>query len=282
MKKNEGMKHTMLHKEKLLFRIIKIIDNVLPSISHLIMKIWYWYVSKVDKNAEATFLNYGYVDNTKLKLMKEDEINNYPIRLYHHIVNAINVKSLDILEVGCGRGGGTSYIARYLKPKSIKGVDLCKKAIRFCKKHYSVKELSFSHGDALNLPFKNNTADVIVNVESSHSYTNMNKFLREIYRILRPNGYFLFADFRNKGLITSLKNQLNNSGLKIIKEEKITSNVIKALHIDYERRLNIVKKTVPKFLYKPAKEFAGVKGTELYKSFVTGNREYLYFVLQKS
>jgi len=110
----------------------------------------------------------------------------------------------------------------------------------------------------------------------------MNKFLREIYRTLKPNGYFLFADFRNKEAIISLKNQLNNSGMKIIKEEKITSNVVEALHIDYERRLNIIKKTVPKFLHKPAKEFAGVKGTELYKSFVTGKREYLYFVLQKS
>ena len=249
--------------------------------------IWYSYLSKLDKNAGATFLNYGYCDENKLKLKKEDEINRYCIQLYNHVVTAAPIKlnGLDILEVGFGRGGGASYIAKYFNPNFIKGVDLCKKAIKFSNKHYSIKELSFFHGNALKLPFKDNIIDMVINIESSHSYTNTDKFFSEVHRVLKPKGYFLFADFRTKNLINPLKKQLNNSCFKIIKQEVITKNIVKALELDSERRLNLINTLMPnflqKFLHKPAMEFAGVKGTRTYKSFATRKREYLNFVLQK-
>ncbi len=247
------------------------------------MKVCYWYISKWDRDAEVVFLNYGYVDGEKkLNLSKADEINRYPIQLYHHVTSAVSLKGLDILEVGCGRGGGASYIARYLEPKSVIGVDICEGAIKFCKRHYSVKGLCFSHGDALNLPFTNNSFDVVINVESSHRYVRMNRFLQEVHDVLRPGGYFLFADFRPRNAIDSLREQLNDSGLRIMKEQKITSNVIKALNSDHERKSDLIRKLAPRFMRKLAKEFAGTKETELYKSFATGKREYLYVALQKA
>jgi len=246
-----------------------------------LMRAGYWYISKLDKNGEVTFLNYGYVNDKNLELNEVDEINRYSIQLYHHVVSSINLKDLEILEVGCGRGGGASYIARYLKPKSIKGVDLCKKAIKFCSRYYSVKGLSFSYANALNLPFRDNNFDVIINVESSHCYTDMNKFLREVYKVLKPNGYFLFVDFRDKERVSLLKKQLINSGLVIIKEEKITPNIINALNLDAKRKLDIIEREVPEFLHNTTKQFATVKGTKGYNSLVNGKVEYFYFVLQK-
>ena len=244
-------------------------------------KVFYWYISSLDRDGEVIFLNYGYADDKKLELKKEDENNRYSIQLYNHIVASIGLEGLDILEVGCGRGGGTFYIARYFAPKSVMGMDLCEKSIDFCRKHYSVKGLSFCYGNALNLPYMDNNLDAVVNVESSHRYSNMERFLREVYRVLKPGGYFLFADLRDKESIESLRGQLNNSRLKIIKEEIITPNVIKALVLDNERRIDLIKKLVPKFLHRLIKEFAGTKETALYESFVTRKKEYLHYVLRK-
>lgn len=244
-------------------------------------KIFYWYISHLDRKGEVTFLNYGYSDGKKLELKKEDEKNRYSIQLYHHIANFIRLKGLDVLEVGCGRGGGASYIARYLKPKSIKGIDLCKKAIDFCKKNYSVNGLSFCYGNALNLPYTDNNLDAIINVESSHRYSDMGRFLREVYRVLKPGGYFLFADLRDKCTILSLRQYLNNSKLKIIKEELITPHVVEALHLDHERRIKLIEKLAPKFLHGLTKEFAGTKETGLYKSFLTREKEYFHYILRK-
>ena len=246
-----------------------------------IWKIWYWYISSLDKDGEVIFLNYGYADNKKLELKKEDENNRYSIQLYNHIVASIRLEGLDILEVGCGRGGGASYIARYFSPKSVMGIDLCKKSIDFCNKHYSVKGLSFCYGDALNLPCTDNNFDVVINMESSHRYSDMERFLKEVYRVLKPRGYFLFADLRDKESIGSLREQLNNSRLKVIKEETITPCVIKALDLDHKRRIDLIKRLVPKFLHKLTKEFAGTKETVLYESFVGRKKEYLHYILQK-
>jgi cyclopropane fatty-acyl-phospholipid synthase-like methyltransferase len=41
-----------------------------------------------------------------------------------------------ILEVGCGRGGGLSYISRYLNPKEVYGVDFSDNQVIFCKNTY--------------------------------------------------------------------------------------------------------------------------------------------------
>jgi len=94
-------------------------------------EVWYWYISNRDKDGEVVFLNYGYADNNKLELEKEDENSRYSIKLYDYAANSIRLEGLDVLEVGCGRGGGASYIARYLEPRSVKAMDLCKKNHQF-------------------------------------------------------------------------------------------------------------------------------------------------------
>ena len=244
-------------------------------------KVWYGYISSLDKDGEVTFLNYGYADHNRIELKQEDEDNRYSIQLYNHIADSVRLENLDILEVGCGRGGGASYIARYLAPKSVKGIDLCKKSIDFCKRRYHIEGLSFYHGNALNLPFTDNSFDVVINVESSHRYSDMERFLGEVYRVLSPGGYFLFADLRDKELIEPLRKQLDNCQLKIIKEETITPNVIKALVLANEKKMDVIERLVPRLLHRLTKEFAGTRETALYKSFMKGKKEYLHYILQK-
>ena len=82
-------------------------------------------------------------------------------------------------------------------PKSYLGVDRNRKAIEFCRKSYSIEELSFDQGDAEALQFDDQSFDVIINVEASHCYGDMAQFVREVARLLRPGGYFLYADFRS-------------------------------------------------------------------------------------
>ncbi|BAZ42844.1 hypothetical protein NIES4101_88140 [Calothrix sp. NIES-4101] len=58
---------------------------------------------------KIAFLNYGYVDlnpNTKLLELSDSEQSElYCAQLYHHIASYISLNGLDVLEVGCGRGG---------------------------------------------------------------------------------------------------------------------------------------------------------------------------------
>jgi len=248
-----------------------------------IFRVWYWYINRSDKNAEILFMNYGHADTSPAIILdSQDESNRYSIQLYHYLANAIELQNKDIYEVGCGRGGGLDYIARYFSPASAMGIDLDRRAINFCKQHYSLENLSFLHGDAQKLPMDKKSCDVVINVESSHRYPDINLFLNGVHRILRSGGYFLFTDFRYDFEIPLLQEELYSSGMSLIKEEFITQQVVTALELDDERRRMLVKKLAPHFLHKTALDFAGAIGSETYNRFVSRKYVYFNYIFQKN
>lgn len=247
----------------------------------LFFKLWYWYISTVDKNADIIFMNFGYSHpDMNLELNETDIKDRYTAQLYHKVASVTELSDKDVLEVGCGRGGGISYINRYLTPKTITGIDLNNKAIKFCSKYYTEDNNSFFQADAQKLPFDDNSFDFLINVESSHRYPNMELFLSEVKRVLRPGGYFSFTDFRYDHELEELDSQINNMGMKLHNKEVITKNVVEALdHMTVERK-SMVKRFLPGFLHKIGNNFAAVKGTETYDFFKTGKYEYLHYVLE--
>jgi SAM-dependent methyltransferase len=248
-----------------------------------IFRVWYWYINRSDKNAEILFMNYGHADTKHaIILNKQDESNRYSIQLYHYLANAIELQNKDINEIGCGRGGGLDYITRHFSPASAMGIDLDRRAIAFCNQHYTLNGLSFLQGDAQKLPLVNDSCDVVINVESSHRYPDMNLFLKEVYRILRPGGYFLLTDFRFDFEVPLLQEELRSSGMSLIKEEFITQQVVTALELDDGRRRMLVKKLTPHFLHKTALDFAGAIGSETYNRFVSRKYVYFNYIFQKN
>jgi ubiquinone/menaquinone biosynthesis C-methylase UbiE len=251
-------------------------------LKNVFYRIWYWYLSTIDKNAEVIFMNYGYSkNNEKIKLYENDEKNRYSAQLYNLVATGIDIKGKDILEVGCGRGGGLSYINRYLLPKSATGVDLNKKAIEFCKTYYSNKRIKFLQANAQSLNFQDNVFDVVINIESSHRYSQMDIFLDEVYRVLKLGGFFLFADFRHESEIEKLNKQFENSNLKLVKDEIITANIIEALKLSTNERENLIHKIVPKFLHSVGRKFAATEVSTTYNKFSTREYEYFFYILMK-
>lgn len=247
-----------------------------------LFRIWYWYVSKVDKNAEVLFMNYGFSENdSEVNLDDKNEANRYSIQLYHHLAVETEIKDKDIVEIGCGRGGGLSYITNTFSPSSAKGVDLNQRAVDFGNQYYNNTKMSFEQGDAQNLSLEDNAYDVVFNVESSHRYPDMKAFLNEVSRVLRPDGHFLYTDFRYDYEMEDLKKELKNSGLTIIKERMITKEVVASLQKDDARRRELIKKLAPKFLHKIALNFAGTVGSETYNQFDSGKYVYYSYVLKK-
>ena len=180
----------------MLYKIVFYFFDLFPRLKKWFWKTWYTVFAQKVSNSDLKFMNYGYFDSElNLKLGPEDEVNRYTIQLYHHVATQINLKDLKVLEVGSGRGGGADYIARYLNPKKMTGIDISPSAIALCKKNYTSSNLVFQQGDAEQLPFLNNSFDAIINVESSHCYASMDKFLNEVKRVLKPGGSFYCLEF---------------------------------------------------------------------------------------
>lgn len=245
-------------------------------------KYWYPYLTSLTKDAAITFLNYGFVDDNPPQLQPDDERNRLYIQLYHHVAGALDLTNADVMEISCGHGGGASYVARYLHPQSMLGVDRNPNAIEFCRTLHTVASLSFTQGDAESLQFADGSFDAILNVEASHCYGDFTRFLREVTRLLRPGGHFLFADFRSQTDFGKLREEITQSGLQIVKQTEITPNVLRSMESDSQAKQLLIQQLAPRFLHKFAAQFAGVKGSGMFEGFASGETIYFSFVLQKA
>ena len=269
----------------MLIKIFLGLSSISPYVKKLLWKQWYQFLASHYQTKEWSFMNYGYAlsyDRPEtVTLNKADEPNRYAIQLYHHVASAVDLTNRDVLEIGSGRGGGASYLARYLKAKALTGLDFSDKAIQFCERAHAIAGLSFIKGDAESLAFDAASFDAVINIESSHCYGSMDTFLANVKRVLRHNGYFLYADFRNKNDVALLHSQMEKSGMKILKREDITANVLRSLDLDDQRKLILIRALFRDWLLKPFQEFAGVRGSKIHSGFQSGTMIYLHYVLQK-
>jgi len=248
----------------------------------LVFRLLYWYLNKLDKQKQLTFMNFGYAEpGEEIRLNPEFEKNRYPVQLYHHLCQLSEIENKDLVEVGSGRGGGLAYIAKTHRPSSAIGIDLEKSAVAFSNKHHTLPNLHFIAGNAQQLPLEDNSCDVLINVESSHRYLSPQLFVREVKRVLRPGGYFLFTDFRYADEWPIMMNILETSGLDILFERDITQNILDSLDRDSARRIELVKNFVPRILQKEILNFSGTKGTQTYHTFLTRKFIYRTFKMQK-
>ena len=258
----------------------------LPTLRQWLTRISYEYISKFDKDVKVLFMNYGYADldpsAERLELGAEDEEQRYQIQLYHHVASAIDWSRAKALEVSSGRGGGADYIHRRFQPHKFTGVDFSSEAVRFCSRYYSAEGLSFEQGDAEALHFPDNAFDVVLNLEASLYYPDVERFFSHVVRILKPGGHFLYADMRYTEEIEAWRTQLKNTGLELLREEDITPNVIGALALDQERKRNLVKRYTPRVLHKAFTHFGGISNDGLARGEPKeGERNYMFFVYRK-
>ena len=264
----------------------KLVWGVFRVLRRPMVLIQYAYVNKLDRDSdEFTFMNYGYVPLDPAEpipdLMPAEEKDRCAIQLYHRLVLPARIEGKDVLEIGCGRGGGAAYLARHLDPRSLTAVDLVKSSVRFCRRFHNVPGLRFERGDAEDLHFPDNSFDVVLNVESSHCYNYLDRFLSGVRRVLRPGGYFAFADFRVTPSIPALEEKLRDSGMEVLETEDISPQVHAALARDSERRREFILNRVPVSRQPQFMEFAGIEGTTIFEGFRTGTMLYKRYLLRK-
>ena len=254
-------------------------------IKHFLWKRIYDRLANTYEYFDWAFMNYGFDYNNKSNeppLGDEDEEYRYCIQLYHHTVEQLAVQDKTVLEVGSGRGGGTSYIARYLNPKKITGIDYSKNAIKLCNRIHNEHNLRFVEGDASDLPFEDDSQDVVINVESSHCYPSIPQFLSEVKRVLKPGGLFAWTDVCPTEAVNDYEEAFNTCGMKTIDYYQITDNVLRALDADKinEVKNEIISKSTPFYLKGIIKDFSGMKDTAIYNTLKNGRTQYSFRILQ--
>lgn len=197
---------------------------------------WRSFYNQLSQRLEAVgvanvsfFLNYGYLpidaNNEAAFSIREGTFNVNSVRLVLELVGALDLNDRTIVDIGCGRGGNTAIVAEKFKAEVI-GIDMSSEAIAFCQKTHTANPIDFRVGNALDIPLPDDACDAIINVESSHSYGNLPKFLREVARICRPGGWFLHTDFLSPEDWDQVRMRLKRSGFVTESDRDITANVL--------------------------------------------------------
>lgn len=237
------------------------------------------------KLSSVTMMNYGFADLddrvSPITLEPGEESERYSLQLYHRVAGTVDLKGRDVLDVSCGRGGGAPYILRNLGANHVTGLDFCQRAITFCRRVQTDPRLTFIQGNAEALPLPDEGFDAVVNIESSFCYPDMDRFLSEVRRVLKRDGYFAFADLRAKAEVSELLACFDRSGLEILEKTDITQNVRRALELDGARRANGIRGFIPRPLRTIFGTYAGVPGSRIPTLLERGEMTYLCLLLRK-
>lgn len=252
-----------------------------PGLRRLVARGWYGCLARLDRGGRVRLMNYGHDAGAGLELRPEEEPDRYGLQLYDRVVGTEDLHGRELLEIGCGRGGGTAWLHRTAGARLTVGLDRARGSIRFCRREHVEPGLSFRQGDAERLPFEAESFDVVVNVESSHCYRDVAGFLAEVRRVLRPSGRFLYADYRRRRGLEDWERTIAACGMTLVRKEDITAGVVAALRRDSDRRAELVRELAPSWMRRIAREFAGGEDTRILDAFASGACVYRRFVLAK-
>ena len=113
---------------------------------------------------------------------------------YPDILEEIEKEDFDtLLDAGCGPAPMITLLSEKYPDKKYTGLDLTEAMIEQARKK-GIKNAEFIVGDCENLPFEDNSFDVIICSMSAHHYPEIQNFYNSAYRVLKPNGRLILRD----------------------------------------------------------------------------------------
>jgi demethylmenaquinone methyltransferase/2-methoxy-6-polyprenyl-1,4-benzoquinol methylase len=118
----------------------------------------------------------------------------------------------NLLDVATGTGDMAIMAARMLQPESITGIDISEGMLELGKKKIENQALKTKiqliKGDAETINFADNTFDGVMVAFGVRNFENLDKGLKEIFRVLNPGGLLVVLEF-SKPVIPGIRNFYN-------------------------------------------------------------------------
>ena len=138
------------------------------------------------------FLNLGYSDGRV-----ESDITTDQKRMVR-VVTANFEKKGNWLDVGCGAGAPACFLAQLYPRITVHGINIVEHQLEganmLLKENNFDNRVSFSLGDAQNIPSNSCFYDNVYTIESAFHFPNKLQFIREAKRVLISKGKIALAD----------------------------------------------------------------------------------------
>ena len=123
-----------------------------------------------------------------------DEVRDaFDLKFYPHLLNLDGMKGKSILDVGCGNGWLLKQYASH--GARTHGIDLTSRGVELSRKRFELSGLQgeFLVGSAEDIPFADNTFDMVTSLGVIHHTPRTGRCAQEIIRVCRPGGTVLIS-----------------------------------------------------------------------------------------
>jgi len=252
--------------------------SISPRIKRTLWNKWYNLLARNDSQGLLASMNYGYIENTTVSATE----NIRPqLMLYERVLGNTNINNKRVIEIGSGRGAGAAFLAEKFKPELYIGMDLAINASLNSITTDNVNCLRFVSGDALAIPIKKKSIDIVINIESSHCYGNLAEFIKQVSDLLVRDGYFCYCDLMPASQIKQLQQYFESNQMAVIESENITENILASLDSTSTENSGKIRANIPWYLRKAFSDFAGIQNTSVYNLFKSGKLVYYLFLVKK-
>jgi len=129
---------------------------------------------------------------------KKPDYLNIPYKFYYNLFKEFNHKK-NLLEIGSGIGENTYKLIQM--KFNVCATDISSKSVEILNKRFSkFKNFSSKIADMERLPFASQSFDIVCSA-GSLSYGDNYLVMKEIYRVLKPNGVVIVVDSLNNNPI---------------------------------------------------------------------------------
>jgi ubiquinone/menaquinone biosynthesis C-methylase UbiE len=132
------------------------------------------------------------------------DMNRHHSKLTDWGLSHVSIKKNDtILDIGCGGGRTISKLAEMASGGKVHGIDYSEESVtsahRNNKRWIDIGRVSIRHGTVSQLPFANDTFDLVTAIETHLFWPDLPKDFREVFRVLNPRGMLLIVAEIYKG-----------------------------------------------------------------------------------
>lgn len=113
---------------------------------------------------------------------------------------------ISLLDIGCGTGNLISLVSERREGRFF-GIDIAENMVAAARKK-NIKNACFSAGSAQNLPFDDGSFDIVTCTQSFHHYSQPEKALSEVLRVLKNGGVYYLSDTGVSGIGAFIDNYL--------------------------------------------------------------------------
>lgn len=169
--------------------------------------------------------------------MEDEIVREREIELILNFFKSIGVTSkngaLNILDLGCGNGYALSRLSKSLPANAYWGLDFSEDLAAIAKSR-KLSNCKFTTGDARSLSLEDNFFDVVYSERcliNILDWEEQKLALKEIGRILKPNGYYLMIECFTDGLENNNRAR-RECGLEELKEAYHNKYFVKELFFE--------------------------------------------------